>query len=110
MLIDSRRKSRMLVPNLRRASSAASSAFWMSLRRWAAATLRRERTVSDSLRASSVVSSRVVPEAPASVAVFSGVAVARDKERVRLIMVSRRLEKPVVASWPTAESSCEAWL
>jgi hypothetical protein len=50
----SRRKFRMLVPNLRRASSAASSAFCISFRRLAASAFRRSMTDSDSWRVGSV--------------------------------------------------------
>jgi len=99
----SERKSRRFEPNLRRASSAASSAFCKSFRRFAASPRSRERTVSDSWIACSedmsLVVVGVVSEASPASAVVAGCAeVFRESDRVRLMMVSRRSVKPRVAS------------
>lgn len=93
-----RRKSRILDPKRRSASSAASSARWRSCRRFAASVLKRVRTVASSVGAgaSGLAGSRGVSEAWPPV---------RERERVRLMMVSRRSVKPRVASPPTAVSS-----
>lgn len=99
----------MLAPKRRRASSAASSAFWRSCRRFAASVLKRERTVS-SAAAAALPSVAAVDLSPVWAAEreesdVEGWVPVRERERVRLMMDSRRSVKPRVASPLTAVSS-----
>lgn len=97
----------MLAPKRRRASSAASSAFWRSCRRFAASVLKRERTVSSSAvePSAGVADLSSVGGAERVDSEVDGWAPVRERERVRLMMDSRRSVKPRVASPPTAVSS-----
>ena len=64
----------MLMPNLRSASSAASSAFSMSLSRFAASERNREMSPSDSRKASLLVRSLSVASGEVVSAVVSSAA------------------------------------
>lgn len=104
MLMASRRKFRTLPPNRRRASSAASSARWRSLRRLAASTRRRARTDSGCCAASS--DGRALDLVGVDWLSSSGAwIVFCVKDRVRLMIDSRRSVRPFVASSPTSASS-----
>lgn len=103
----------MLAPYRSSASSAASSAFCRSCSRFAASDFRRARTVASSvaLRPAPVGVAGVSASGASRVSLgFEGWPPVRERERVRLMMDSRRSVKPRVASPPTAVSSCWAWL
>lgn len=98
----------MLVPKRSSASSAASSARWMSRSRLAASDRRRDRTVSDSARASSVVSSFLVSVMVSCEVVEEGPGTVSERPRVRLMKALERPVKPRWASLPRSVSSLEA--
>lgn len=106
ILMASRRKFLTLPPNRNKASSAASSAFWRSLIRFAASTLSRDRTVSDcSVTSLDGLALDLVGVDCPSGAPSAGIAVLRDSDRVWLMRDSLRSVKPLVASSPTSASS-----
>lgn len=95
MATASRKKLRMFVPNLSKASSAASSAFSMSLRRFEASLRKRERMPSESRWAS--LSDRgaslvVASESLGSDSLTSLEGCLMEMERLRLMMSLRPLE------------------
>ena len=108
----------MFLPNFRRASSAASSAFSISFSRLAASVRNLEIIPSDSRRASLSVRSLIAASAEsaseasllaeAAAAPLAGTASLVEMDRVRLTMVVLRSVNPLRASPLTAEASCRA--
>ena len=108
----------MFVPNLRSASSAASSAFWRSFSRLAASALNLSRYVlelpaaspdsaaRDFVGVASPLSSPSVALSPAAPPGCSVVLI--ESPRARLASCSWRLLNPLAASWPSSATSLEA--
>ena len=112
MVTASRRKFRILVPNLTRASSAASSAFSTSLKRLVASARNRDMRPSDSLRASLSVRSLsgscvAVATSRLSAAVVGGVSKASgfDNDLARLTIEDLKSVNPFNASSLAAVAS-----